>query len=210
MTAVTQSKSVAELAPVVHSSKVMPKFKDVGRITSFRSCYGLIGSLKRSATIQSPTEFTVTSSPDSVSIDPAVDNKLFTVDYQHNNDAAYVPKDFFVTKFLMPYVYKCNIKGMHFAVCSHLLNDTPLRIMSGVVNFDHTVDINIFNYVSKTEQDYFVPFKKPLAFVYPLSDLPLKVETIYDTQLFHEMKEENRFTPYYTNSIHKLLKNKNS
>jgi hypothetical protein len=218
LTAITESKALYNFAPAAKSTKYIPNFRKnssedfTGFVRpskpdpSFKSCYGFIKSLKSSATIPCPADFTVISSKDNISVDTPAPGAQLSIEFGHNDDLAWRPKDTHIIKLVMPWIFQCSVKGMHFVTSSHILNDTWTRIPSGIVNFDISVDNNLFNYVPKQDLQYKVPFGTPLVWMHPISDLPLQVETVYDPQLFFNLLQENSFRPFTSHKLQKLLK----
>jgi len=197
---------LAEKAPIVVSKKAVPAFPDIGpRQSGFQTCYGFVGSLKRSATIFSPCDFHMTCDGEDYvyTWPPQMDFHVI-----NHNDQQWSPRDMFVSKLRIPFAVECNKPETHFVMGSHILNDTEMHIPTGVITFDHMADCNIFNYIPKKPLEYFVPFKKPLAQLYPLSDLPLHVECEFNLEKFESLRRLGESNCAFRNSHLKLMNTK--
>lgn len=198
-----------EMAPMSLSSKLEPIKTDVGKNISFRTCYGHITGLKRSVTLPMWTEFRVVSQYE------GKDETLYqlpthipnndkpSVDFSHRHDPTYHSPDCYITKIISPWVVE-EKTGVNWVVAHHIRNSTPMRIPSGINNFKYDHYTHIFNLVHKKPHEYFVPFKTPVLALYPMTDLPLHVETYYDPQRIDKLNEQASYHPYLRGSMLKL------
>jgi hypothetical protein len=201
--AYTAVKYLATHAPVTLSKDAVPSFPELPRTESgFKTCYSHVASLKRSATVVSPCEIRVKSDGNHFWYDWPSQEHL---DARDHVDGQYKPKGMFISKINLPWSFECNKPDINFVMCSHVFNDTEMHIPSGLVTFSRIHQSNVFNYIPKKEIEYMIPFKKPLVYYYPVSDLPLVVECEYDSQKFHKLRNTASSRPCFRNSDMRLL-----
>jgi len=197
LSAYTPVEYLNDFAPVCLSSKALPTFPRISKHEmGFKTCHGFIASLKRSATIFSPCDFSVVATPD-----------MFQYSWPHqthltasqHSDPQFDDTNAFVTKLGLPFALRCNKSDINFVTSSHILNDTQMRIPSGVTPYTYGIKLNIFNFVPRANLEYFVPFRKPIVALYPLSDLPFHVECSFDPIKYEQYVESCYNRPKYKN-----------
>ena len=197
LSAYTPVECLNEYAPICLSSKAVPEFpRTAKQEMGFKTCHGFIASLKRSATIFAPCDFDVRSNADAFQYSWPNQTHFTVADH---SDPQFDSSRSFVTKLGLPFAVRCNKKDVNFVTASHILNDTQMRIPSGVTPFLYGVKLNIFNYVPKVEAEYSVPFRKPIVALYPLSDLPFHVECSFDPVKYQHYVESCYNRPKYKN-----------
>lgn len=184
--AYTFDKRVHKLAPIVTSNNAVkaPPKPDDG--FNFGTCFGYVASLKRSFTLQSWLEFMVDyqSNPQSPYIAPP-NNRVLSASYL--TDSAYpTPVETHMTKINVPWRITCSKPDVFFVQSKHITNTTPMMIPTGVLNFGVTAAIPIFNLISE-KVPFKVPFLTPLVAFFPMSDLPIHVESIFDKDAYTDL-----------------------
>jgi len=210
--AYTFDRRLAEKTPITISSKADTsaacpyhgndkKFKE-----SMASCYGNVMSMKRSATLLSWSEF-------------IVDGKMgdYTYTFPRNNFTSYevlspeehnMPPNMGITKLFVPWQLKCNKKDVQFVYARHILNNTPMMPLTGMIGFNYGAGIHIFNAIA-ADTNYKVKYKAPLMSLYPLSDLPFHVECYEDKEEFNSLYSLQFSFPYFSKvGIKEYLENK--
>ena len=196
ITAYTKFTRVLENCPIVTSNmcvRDLPKPLE-GETFNFSTCFGNTAGASRSITLPSYTEMFV--DPDSQDIyKTPPDNYLNG--WLLNMDNAYeMHKSLSMTKLIVPWMLKCNKKGMLFVAAKHIYNRLPMMIPTGMLNFDITHGPNIFNAVAKG-LSYKIPNNYPLLGMYPISDLPIRVECVLDGTMFDYLAEEQHQRQYF-------------
>jgi hypothetical protein len=172
----------------------------------FSHCWSRLETRKRSATVRSPAAFRVVSDgQNSVSHSIARDEETFRIVFDHDSDETYgTDRHTFLSKLAMP--WKCYEEtGVNFVMARHMRNKTQMNILSGVTSFKVSPDINIFNLISKDAHRYEVSFNTPLISIYPMSDLPLHVESYFDPEKFAEVSQLG-YMPCFRSSARKKEK----
>lgn len=203
LTAYTAVAHLADKAPIVISKKAVPAFPPIARTaTGFQSCYGFVGGLKRSATMFTPCDIDVRSDGETYDYQwPLQDT--FTV--TEHDDPQLRHKNTFITKLHMPFSVECNKKDQVFVSGNHILNDSEMIIPTGTLNFDCMSSVNVFNLIPRKKLHYFVPFRKPMVSIFPLSDLPFHVETEFNPQKYEELRvSTNHICKFQNSQMHKL------
>lgn len=195
VTCYTKYKNTAELAPCTITGR--GAMSGVGNVkeddSSFRTCYGFVRAFKKSFTVHSWCEMAVQSTDTDVQYffpRPEVNSVEF-----HQTDLAWRPNNVFVSKLISPWALVSNA-DVDFAVTHHILNTSGMIIPSGVVNFKHVNKLQIFNYVPQNVQ-YKVGFNSPLVSIFPLSDRPLRVQSVFDPDAFARIDRQNDMKPFF-------------
>lgn len=194
--AYTNNPLLNKHAPITTSSLLeAPAFLDnpkhecmAQKVATFRTCYSRVKSLKNSAVLPSWCTIDVNVSDDlEVSIHTSDDdNSLGTTDFIHNTDPYYNSKNNFVVKHNPKWLVE-EETGVNFVYAQHINNVTNMKIPSSVITFKDQHYINVFNLVSKFKHTYTIPFRMPILALYPMSSLPLHVESYYDCEKYHEL-----------------------
>ena len=201
----TWSKMVEDYAPIrlgKYDDRPIKNDRHQAK-TSFSKCYAHINSRIHSATVKSPTTFRINVKYGEINYDVAAANEFTEINLDHNNDPEYSVPDTILTKIVLPW-YLEEKSGVPFVLSRHIQNKTPMMIPSGVVEYKFGYGMNIFNHVSKLDHNYEITFREPLVSLYPISDLPLHVETYTDRKKFLELNSYTDFLPYFSNYRMKL------
>lgn len=176
---------------------------------SFRTCYGRLAALKRSATVLMPSSLSIEVKEDlNTYYQFSEYNDLHvTLSFDHDTDPYYSSKDSTVSKLIMPWMLQEDT-GVNFIIARHLRNTSHMMIPSAVLGFKHQHGTNVFNLIRKVPHKYTVDFRTPLVSLYPQSDKPLYVESYYDVSKFRELYEKAGINSWFTGSslkLHKLM-----
>mgnify|MGYP000058912569 CR=1 FL=1 len=197
--------------PITLSSKLpaMKPCRDVAKYdVSFRTCYGDIAGMKRSLAVPSWTEmdFKCVSEKEGAFYRYA-DTCQGNSKIEPHNDPYYQPRSGTIVKIGSPWMIE-EKTGVEFVVAKHIRNMTPMAIPSGITRYDKIHVVNIFNLLPNRPFEYRVPFKKPLVALYPMSDLPMHVECIYDPAMRTRLADKCLNYGHFTANLLKLTKNK--
>jgi hypothetical protein len=197
--ATTPVEYINTYTPVALGKRSNPSFPKIGKTKrGLKTCYGHVASLKRSATVLSPCDFEITADANGWWYDwPGSD--VIEVS-SHDEDPQFSSKHMYITKLSLPWAITCNKPDTMFVGCSHILNDTEMRIPSGILSYKRIRACNIFNYIPKKETAYSIPFKKPLFSIYPLTDLPFYVESEYNPSRYRDLTDSSKTLPTFKNS----------
>jgi len=172
----------------------------------FTTCYGLTTSMNRSLTINSWCEVKVEGHND-IKLNPYTvpkSNEVF--DVISVSDSAYtMPEDSQMTKIICPWMMTCN-KDTNFVMGKHIMNKLPMHIPTGILHFEATHATHIFNAVYKN-QKYKIPYAAPLAQLFPLSDLPIQLETYWDSNMYYGLNNYSRNITHFRGGAIKLIRN---
>ena len=197
----TWHAGVAESAPIStnHPQKIRVEDSDafLSPVPRFSTCWSRYGTRKNSFSLLAPVAFRFSTDGESaIHFSDAHNQEIVGVDYEHENDPTYASvKDTYMVKLTMPWVIDEN-SGTNFVIARHIQNTSMMNILSGVTCFKVSPAINVFNLISKFAHEYEVPFGTPLVGVYPMSDLPMHVETYHDTHKYDEIKQKG-YLPHY-------------
>jgi len=201
--AYTNHLGVYEHAPVCKNFKTKIKRPDasLADITSFYTgCWSRVNTGANSITLQSPCEIKI----DCLGLDGCEayysEPEIVSIDFNHNTDTAYPDRDFFISKFIMPWVFEDNLK-INFVIARHIENTTMVNVLSGLLNFRTQPAVNIFNVISKIKHNYKIPPKHPLVSIYAMSDLPLHLEVYHDPTKYHQLFEKHHSLYFQGTSI---------
>ena len=208
LTAYTPVKLFHDTAPIALSSKYPYKPNDNVNLNemqvSFKTCSGYLSGLRNSATVPSPSEFVVEVTPQGVKTHLPAGNEA--VQILVHDDRYFKPKDVHAYKLAMPWMCVSSKKDVKFVLARHILNTTPMIIPSGVLGSGPQFSVNCFFYMHRQSTGFKVDFRHQLLALWPLSDLPLHVNTVYDKQKFAEFNECLMAKPYFTNFMPRLSK----
>jgi len=157
------------------------------------SCYGNVLSLKRSATLPAWSEFIVDGKMGSYSY--TFPRNHFTTYEEVPPIQTNMPPNMGVTKLFVPWHLSCNKKDIQFVYARHILNNTPMMPLTGIIGFNYGAGIHIFNAIA-AESNYRVKYKTPLMSLFPLTDLPFYVEAYEDKEEFNALYELQFSFPY--------------
>lgn len=215
--AYTDNKRLCDYAPITRSSMLPPPeylshknpvdksfFKQE---PTFRTCFAHVASLKTSAVVPAWSSFKISVDDDlKIQVHTSdVSNTLGRTVFDHNQDPYYDTKDFYVVKHVCNWFCEEDT-GVKFVYAHHIKNNTNMRIPSGIVDYKHQHSMNIFNLVSKHTHAYDIPFKTPMVALYPMSDLPLYVESYHDPEKMHELGSSSEARFWDTGTALKLAK----
>lgn len=203
------NRTVVENAPIVLSNKIDPIKKTNITTPSFATCYGYVASLKRSATVPMYTDFDVEVN-ELGHINYHIADKLHvTASFNHAEDPLYVDttnNDHLVVSKISNGWLVEEDTGVNFVMASHIRNTTAMRIPTGTTNFKHQHTLAIFNVISREPQRYRVKFGTPTIALFPLTDKPFYVESIFDPAKVEELDIKSSSHPHFTGTCLKLSK----
>jgi len=199
---VTNHQGVLDNASVKMSQQAMRK-KPLNEyykpVTDFTYCWSRINTARVSVTIPSPCEMRFQSDGSGVVNYGVADKEVVEIDFDHDGDPSYgLDKSMCMTKIHMPW-HLNEETGVMFVMARHIENRTPMNIVSGVMQYKHFSQVNIFNAISNFENRYKVDYKEPLVSLYPLSDLPLHVEVKCDKDRFEKLDQQD-YNPHFSAS----------
>ena len=196
-----------EYAPITLSSRLDPIQRgDVDPThRPFRTCYANVAGLNKSAVLPMWSALMLEVHEDGgLSYNPADKNPAnINLNFDHIQDPTYDHSQCFVTKISNNWRLQED-SGVDFIMCNHIRNTTQMRIPTGVTNFKFQHSLNVFNLVSKIPHRYTIPFKTPIVALYPLSDLPLQVESEYNVAKFEELEHKSAAKSHFTSNVLKL------
>ena len=71
-----------------------------------------------------------------------------------------------------------------------------MQIPCGMLQYKHGFGANIFMHVGKHDHSYEIPFREPLVSIFPMSELPLHVESYFDRRRFMELADRSNELPF--------------
>ena len=207
--AYTFNERTVQQTPIVPTNKVKPKgVCPVGPTTmNVSSCFGWSKLQKTSLTIPMWTEAYVSGRNFIVPPGNFTDSQL------HGEDPVYAaPEDTDIYKLLSPWLLNCNKPDIPFIMTKHMLNHTPMDIISGILLCgNYAYGSHIF-YRSRETDDYKINYREPLVSMNALSELPIHVECYCDKDKYNMMFSTQFNTrPYFRGVTIKdhLYNNKN-
>ena len=162
----------------------------------FSTCYGMSAAMNRSLTLSSWSELKVdyVQGADAPTYIAPIDNEMFRI--ADVRDSIYkIPPNAKMHKIIAPWMLTCN-KDVNFVMSKHLMNTLPMQIATGVLHFEITHGPHIFNAVYEG-QSYKIPYREPLVQLFPLSDLPLHLETYWDSKMFVDLFDSRKNRPFF-------------
>ena len=164
---------------------------------SFAGCYGYIKGMKKSAVLKAWTEMYFEGlGPDEGVRFRWADLADGLSEIKIHEDPIYKDKNNVLTKVINTWRFE-ETTGVHFVAAKHIRNISPMAIPSGLVTFKSVHQCNIFNLVHVNQPKYKIKFGQPLLALYPMSELPLHVECIFDPvkhgQLHHQTSRRGYF-----------------
>ena len=206
VTAHTYFKPLVEMAPIDLSSKYAyrpdPNVNIPDHQMTFKTCSGYLSGLRNSATVPCPAETIVDTSMGE--INPMIPMGNETIRYQGHDDPYFCPPGLKILKINMPWICTTNKKDVKFVLARHMLNTTPMIIPTGVVGTSQLWSLNVFFYVHEETKTFKVDFRHPLVSLWPLSELPLHVNSIYDRDKFSELEQLVMTKAYFTNAMPRM------
>lgn len=182
--AVTHNLRTLEESPIVKTSRVKPKGQcPADRFTTnFSTCLGWIKTQRQSITLPMWTEVEFGNYLDGNRVLLPPDSR--TQIQQQPADPIYaLDSDTALFKMLPPWLIEAN-KDVDFLMTKHMLNSTPMDVVSGLVAFrDFVYGPNVF-FKLRTFENYKVHLGTPLVSMHPITDLPVHVECYCDPQRF--------------------------
>ena len=201
----------SKYAPILLESKrncpIPTKVDDSHMRKSFRTCFGRVDGLKKSATVPMTCTLNVEVKDDlhahcTISED---NDKFFKVRFDHMRDPYYSIKDGMLSKIELPWLLEED-SGVSFVFARHIMNTTHMMMPSGVLNFKYQHALNIFNIIRKVPHKYTVDFRTPVISLFPMSEKPLHVECYYDANKYSELLDKSAIKSYSRGHMLKLNK----
>ena len=147
---VTNHQGVFDNVPVEKSKKAMrsgQKDEYYKPIHDFTYCWSRINTARVSVTIPNPCEMRFQADGEGIVNYGVADKQVVEVDFDHDGDPAYgLDKSMCMTKIHMPWRFN-EETGVTFVMARHIENRTPMNIVSGVMQYKHFSQVNIFNAV---------------------------------------------------------------
>lgn len=215
----TDQKKANEFAPVTLSNRVKHSMFNEEKSDallaaekggSFKTCFGYVQGLKRSITIPNWCEQLIIVKDGQVQNRSAMDSRFspFTF-HQDPHFLAHPSKNhpIVVGKHNPPWTVEANktAQEVTYIMGRSILNATPMQIPTGCLTFKSQTQVNIFNYIPyHVDYQYKIPYREPLVQIWPLSDLPLHVETYYDPVKTKELWTQDEQNPYFCANSLKL------
>lgn len=172
---------------------------------TFSTCWSRINSRKKCATILAPCSTRFDTNGEVVQWLNANSDDILNVSFEHDADEVYgKDKDTIVAKVILPWHIEED-SGVNFVLARHIQNKTMLNVLSGVINFKTTPQVNMFGLINRYPHQFEIPFKTPLMALYPMSDLPLHVECEHNPEKYKAMGQK-MYHPYFRGSWVKMSK----
>lgn len=208
--AYTNSKRALQDVPITLTKNACTKHLNAEKLSidakkyrnTFETCYGKLASLRTSLTLPTWCEFEVKSNDRGYDINYPDNNRFFQV--SNVEDPYFRPKDIYVAKIEPPWKIECKTNTT-FVFASHILNTTPLQIGTGVVYPKADPTLNFFVYIPKNTH-YVIPYRMPVVQMFPISDLPLHVESHYDEFKYNELFSMGFSKPYFISATQKIFR----
>ena len=203
----TWSELVHQYAPIQLATKdpVPKRNSKPDNNVNFLRCYAHTKGKKRSATILSPATFKINVKDGGVETEWSSRNEWCGIDHSHMNDPFYGTPNTHLLKICTPWCIE-EKTGVNFVMGRHIQNKTPMQIPCGMLQYKHGFGANIFMHVGKHDHSYEIPFREPLVSIFPMSELPLHVESYFDRRRFMELVDRSNELPFFTNYRVKLEK----
>lgn len=152
-------------------------------------CYGYVRPIKNAVNVLTPCDMFITADNDGFQYNFPQGMEQHFVTLPHDDMHNIGENRAMVSKINMPVQLVCN-KSVDFVLATNVFNFTPMHILSGVKNYSITHQLNVFN-VLFPGADYFVPAFTPMLTIYPVSDLPLVFDFVFDPQKAQHFAENN-------------------
>lgn len=205
----TWSELVHQYAPIQLATKdpIPKRNSNSDRNLNFLRCYAHTKGKKRSATILSPATFRIKVQDGNAKTKCSWSSQhdFCWIDDTHMNDPFYATPNTHLLKIVVPWCIE-EKTGMNFVFGRHIQNKTPMQIPCGITQYKHGFAANIFIHVGKHDHSYEIPFLEPLVSIFPMSELPLHVESYFDRKRFMELVDRSNELPFFTNYRIKLEK----
>ena len=176
-------------------------------IPTFNTCYGRIAALRNSITLRTWSEFDIITTKERWEFKWPQGNQFMSV--VETQDDVFRPDGLFVVKVCPPWMLECDTSGIEVLHCSHILNTSHVHIASGIIPIKDPT-LNFFTYLPKREDFYRIPYMMPIIQMFPLTDLPIHVESSYDVAKYEELYTMTASNPYFSGTVIKCLRHENS
>lgn len=205
-TAYTMDKDVYEKAPVVSGSDLPPVKRPADSVGDFSGCYANLKSRSKSVIMPAWCDFSITWNG---TIDVQADREEFK--YDIHDDPSYQLTDGEVVKLISPWMVNTSKPEVEWVSAKSLHNKRAMSIPSGITAWDESLMMwPIFVYVPRVfDYQLHVEMNHPLMSFYPISDLPIHVETYLDPQKCYDLYEKQleaihgrKFASFYLDRKH--------
>lgn len=204
--AYTFDEHINSEVPIAITSKALDKLPKRDSQQSLNSCFAYAMSASRSFTMKSWAEALVDPTKEDPYIIPERCG-TFRNELIQNSEYA-LQSNMRLTKILAPWQIECNKKDALFVLTRHMMNKTPMMVVPGIVNWNVASPPHIMN-VMDTAYKYKIPYRHPLVQFFPMSDLPLHVESYLDREKYSILSDKVHNVPYFRASgIKRYLENK--
>jgi hypothetical protein len=213
--AYTINKRFLDNVPIVLTKDVKDVYNNSKKLTeeekriygTFNTCYGRVAALRRSITLKTWCEFEIKTNENK--FDLIYPNGFQYLKIEEQKDLTFNPPGVFILKIQPPWMFEFSKKDLNVVLASHILNTTPLQATSGIIP-GHSPSTNFFSYIPKQRLHFMIPYKMPIVQWYPLTDLPIHVESYYDVDKFEERFSMATASPYKVASAMKCMKYENT
>lgn len=171
------------------------------------SCWGLVEMNKRALDLKMWCDLTIDVVPDGLHFTSVQDILFDEHSFQakgFNNS-----KNFEIIKFRPPYFIRCK-EQVSFVLTNTPFNFIDLKIPTGVIDFYHNRQCNIFAYYPKnTHRTIDIKFQETIAHLVPLSDRKIKLKHIYSDELISKTRLRGRNAGFFSkNVMRRMFKDK--
>lgn len=205
-TAYTMENNLHEKAPII-SGKDLPAVKRPANSGGdFSGCYANLKGRSKSVIMPAWCDFNIgwrgglfVESPD------------YGIEFNPHNDATYSVDNAEIIKFVSPWMVTTSKPEVNWIAAKSLHNKTSLAIPSGITAWDASLMVLPFFVYIPIVEGYFVDVKMndPLMSFYPMTDLPIHVETYFDPDKVQELYgkqlealENRKFASFYLDRKH--------
>lgn len=172
---------------------------------SFKTCFGLTESYRRSITFPNWCDFLVDVEDGELNILTSAKGGIKPLVTKHDDHDYQMQKGMVMVKFTS--FWSVETEGdTDSTMCvtgAHILNTTPMMIPTAVIDFKHPQhDINIFNKIDTSyDHNYKIPFGHPLVSLFPLTTKEIRVETEYDHEKYHSLGAGNMYASHFKGTM---------
>ena len=213
--AYTLNKRYLDNVPIVLTKDVKDVYNNSKKLTeeqkriygTFNTCYGRVAALRRSVTLRTWCEFEIKTNENKFEVIGPSGFPDLRIEEQ--KDLTFNPLGVFTLKIQPPWMFEISKKDLNIVLSSHILNTTLLQVASGIIP-GYSSSTNFFSYIPKQKLHFMIPYKMPIVQWYPLTDLPIHVESYYDLDKFHERFTMGTANPYKVAGAIKCMKNENT
>ena len=171
------------------------------------SCWGLVEMNKRALDLKMWCDLTINVVPDGLNF-KSVQNLHFE-DHSFQSKGFNKTKNFEIVKFRPPFFLRCR-ERVSFVLTNTPFNFIDLKIPTGVLDFYHNRQCNIFAYYPRdTHRTIDIKFQETIAHLVPLSDRKIKLKHIYSDRLINKTCDRGTSAGFFhKNVMRRMFSNK--